>query len=336
MLKYAPQPKEPKLRTVVRDGEYVTEEETVGPIDGIPAQYAPESKEGSDSLTGDVGQFYQIHGRPPASDEEFNNWLKNRTLAMTQNKDFAPETEQWRNPNKPGDIIEVNVRNEQEKREARDRGYVPIGPQSKGYLSETGKLGAQTEGEIISSSKKARAMLTQFNSLERLMDRVKTGKFADWKKEVQQFSDYFNLPGVDVKNMEAAEAFNAISNELALRSRKLGEGMVLSGQTSDRDLSFLLNMNPQLITSSGGNKLIIRIRGKLLERELKVAEMAEEYKKAHGGIFDMGGFEKYVREKLSDDSIFGIPPEAKYIGKEDSKTGLPIYEIDGKFFIPEI
>jgi len=249
-------------------------------------------------------------------------------------KGFAPEHILMRNL-KTGEPKEVNVRNSEEYQKALDEGFVPIGPEAKGYLGKSGELGAVSESDLIKGSTMATQSISTLNTMKDLLDRVETGKLADWKKTVQQYSEYLGLPGVDVQNLSAAEAFNALSNQLALQSRNQGEGMVLTGQTSDRDLTFLENMNPQLITSKGGNKLLIDIRTKLLKRQVKIATLAEEYKAKHGGIFDAGGFNKYISGKMSNSSVFGIPEEATPTGRDDPVTGLPIYEMNGKFFIPE-
>ena len=109
--------------------------------------------------------------------------------------------------------------------------------------------------------------------------------------------------------------------------------MVLAGQMSDRDVKFLRDMNPQLLISKSGNKLLIKIRKAIAKRNVEISSFAKEYRDENGGVLDQLGFDNYVSQKLSMTSIFGIPEGVPVVGT-DKVTGLPIYESDGKLLIP--
>jgi len=110
--------------------------------------------------------------------------------------------------------------------------------------------------------------------------------------------------------------------------------MVLAGQMSDRDVQFLRDMNPQLLISKSGNKIIIKIRKEMAKRSIEISKLLSEYRKQHHGVVDSVGFDEYIRDKLSGKSVFGIP-EGSQLAGYDNVTGLPLYRTqEGKLVIP--
>ncbi len=277
----------------------------------LAAQQGPEAMQ---------RQAYIETGAPPA-------------VSSGKEREFAPDVETWINP-ETGEAIPVNVRDEAERDRLFNEGYRPISPEMRGYGVERGKLAAQSEKVIIDDANKATSQIATLNTLEGLLDRMETGRLANWRKSIQQIANSFDIP-IDTANLAAKEAFTALTNELALRSRNLGQGMVLAGQMSDQDVKFLQDMNPQLILSKAGNKLLIKIRKKLAERQAQVVKLLYEFKKKNRGIFDPLKFRIYTEERLGKDPVFGIPNGAVKVGVS-KKTGLPIYKYKGKYYQPEI
>lgn len=206
-------------------------------------------------------------------------------------------------------------------------------PFGKGFLEKSGKLSGEYEGEIVKTASQARIKIQTLDTMNQLLDRFESGKLAGWEKNIQQYAQAFGIP-IDTTNLSAKEAFNALGEQLALQSRNQGEGMVLAGQMSDRDVQFLRDMNPQLIISKRGNRTIIKIRKVIEKRNQEVANLARQYKKEHRGMLDALDFEGYVKEKMGNTSVFGIPENSQLIGT-DKITGLPVYKTqDGKNIIP--
>ena len=246
---------------------------------------------------------------------------------------YAPDIMERRNP-ETGKTIRIDERDPREVAQAEQQGYSPVDRRTASFLKGEGKIAADAFGTITSDAKKARQSIATLKTMEGLLDRFESGKLASATKTLQQWGNSFGIP-VDTVNLSAKESFLAFANQLALQSRNLGEGMVLAGQMSDQDVKFLKDMNPQLVISKGGNKMIIKIRKALAERRSKVAEDAAEYKKQNRGYFDPLEFENYTREKYTDKNIFGIPNSAKLVG-QNKKTGLPIYEFEGKYITPNL
>jgi len=258
---------------------------------------------------------------------------KNRIALKTteSNREFAPQPETWRNT-ETGKTLTVDEANDAEMQQATQQGFKPIGPREKGYLTKEGSLGAEYAGQIAAGGAKARASVVTLETMDKLLDRFRSGKMAGIEKSAQQWFNALGIP-IDTTNLSAKETFLAIGEQLALQSRNMGEGMVLAGQMSDRDVQFLRDMNPQLLISKGGNKLLIKIRKAIAKRNVEISSLAKEYRDQNEGVLDQIGFDDYVKEKLSPTSIFGVPEGAPVVGT-DKVTGLPIYESDGKLFVP--
>lgn len=203
----------------------------------------------------------------------------------------------------------------------------------KGFETESGKESAKVEAEIVKSERGSQARIQTLENMNQLLDQFESGKLARWEKIVQQWGSALGFD-VDTKNLSAKEAFTAITEQLALQSRNQGEGMVLAGQMSDKDVQFLRDMSPQLIISKGGNKLIIQMRKAIAKREMEIADLARQYKKEHSGMFDALDFGGYIKDRYKEKSVFGIPEDAVLVGT-DKTTGLPVYKAsDGKSYIP--
>jgi hypothetical protein len=256
--------------------------------------------------------------------------LKRRVDARTAT---APNMKTYVNP-LTGATSPVNIRDAAAVAKAEKQGEVLVGPEQRGYLEKSGRTNAEREAEIVKGGSKARGQITTLKNIDSLLDRFESGRLAGAKLELQRFADAFGMP-VDVSGMAAKEGFQSIANELALRSRNLGDGMMLAGQMSERDVTFLKEMNPQLISSKAGNRLLIKMRIKMAERQEEAAKLVSQFKKENGGIFRAAAFNEYVSEKLGNQSVFGIPDGSTVVG-DDDKTGLPVYKTkDGKLIIPD-
>lgn len=246
--------------------------------------------------------------------------------------EFAPDMQPFEN-SQTGEIVPINVRDPIAVKSAENNGFQLIGPERRGYGVAIGKANAEREQQVNKEANVARNQIATLKTLDQLLDRFETGKLAKVGMTLQQYANALGLP-VNLSQLSDKEAFNAIVQQLALQSRNQGEGMVLAGQMSDRDVQFLRDMNVQLIMTTSGNKKLIKIRSAIAQRQNRIAELMRQYKAQNKGRFDSTGFDSYISNNLDRESIFGIPEGSNLIGT-DSKTGLPVYQTpDGKAIIP--
>lgn len=284
------------------------------------------------TIYGPNGETKQVPIPPGKEYAPPTGWSLVRPRAEQGTQGFAPETELYIN-SMTGESKYVNVRDQKSMQAATDAGYSPVSPESRGYGLERGKASAKREEQINTDSSKARSQITTLTALDQLLDRFETGKLTKIGMKMQQYASAFGLP-VDLSELGDKEAFNALTEQLALQSRNMGEGMVLAGQMSDRDVQFLRDMNVQLIISKGGNKKILNIRKAIARRNNQIAELMRQYKKENKGRFDSTGFDAYLEKNFAQTSIFGIPKDSQYVGN-DRVTGLPVYQSpDNKYIIP--
>jgi hypothetical protein len=263
--------------------------------------------------------------------EDYKASLRSKATS-SGGSEYAPDIQQYEKP-ETGEVIPIDVRNQQAVKSAENNGFTLIGPERRGYGVAAGKANAEKEQKVNSESNVARNQVATLKTMDQLLDRFETGKLTKIQMTLQQSANALGLP-VNVAQLSDKEAFNAMGEQLALQSRNQGEGMVLAGQMSDRDVQFLRDMNPQLILTTSGNKKLIRIRMALAQRQSDIAKVMRQYKAENKGRFDSTGFEAYMEKNFSKSSVFGIPEGARLIGN-DSKTGLPVYQTqDGKMVIP--
>lgn len=91
----------------------------------------------------------------------------------------------------------------------------------------------------------------------------------------------------NAEELAGQELFKQIGNRLALKMRNPDSGLGLTGATSDRDVKFLLDGNPNLSNSPAGNRIIIKMG-------LRQNEYAER-------------LEQFISEKMSENN--GLPPK---------------------------
>ena len=97
----------------------------------------------------------------------------------------------------------------------------------------------------------------------------------------------------------SAEAVRAISNEFALRLRNPESGLGLTGNTSDRDLTFLRSIPPGLGKTKDGNRIIIDFLMKVNDRKIEESGMVSEFRRKFGtlGVDEQG---RSIDEVLAD------------------------------------
>jgi len=263
---------------------------------------------------------------------EYSQKLKASDGKNSGKGEYAPDMQTYVHT-KSGKTKSVNVRDPRAISDAVGAGFQAAGPLQRGFLQEEGKSGAEYASEIVKDAQKAQGNITTLSTMDQLLDRFQSGKLTNVTKNIQEWANAFGLP-IDTANLSSKEAFNALGEQLALQSRNMGEGMVLAGQMSDKDVQFLRDMNPQLLISKGGNKLIIKVRKAIAKRNIESAKVAKEYKDNNNGVLDQLGFRDYIAKTLGTKSVFGIPEGATVAGT-DRITGLPVYKSGDKLIIPD-
>lgn len=160
----------------------------------------------------------------------------------------------------------------------------------EGEESKTvGKYFGEQFANIQKAGMDAYGKLNRLNRLESLLQGISTGKLTPAMTEVKAA---LSSLGIDIDpNLGAAQAAQAVANELALQTRNPSGGAGMPGSLSDKDLGFLRETVPGLAKTPQGNKLMIETHRRLAQRDQQVAKMAREYRKKHGSL-DEGFYEQ--------------------------------------------
>ena len=131
--------------------------------------------------------------------------------------------------------------------------------------------------------------------LEAVMDPgTSQGKFAALRVGAKQLADFF---GIETKGLENDAIINALGSKLAVDMRQPTEtNGGLTGNTSDKDLAFLINAVPNKGKTREQNIALIELGILQESRNIKIAELAQAYVRETGSFV---GFDK-VRAKYID------------------------------------
>lgn len=222
--------------------------------------------------------------------------------------------------------------------------------------AESKKVG-EGFGEQFMALQKAdidsRFKMAKYDRMDQLLSGIETGKLTPAMASIQALANSLGLE-VD-KSLPSKQAFAALAGEIALTLRNPSGGAGMPGALSDKDLSFLQSMTPDLAKTTEGNKLIIGTARKLAQRDQEIAKIARDYRKKHGqldeGFYDQlatyseqnqlftqspqagSGSKQGQPQKQSGAVLKSLPQGAKQIG---TSGGKPVYQSpDGKKWIGE-
>jgi hypothetical protein len=104
----------------------------------------------------------------------------------------------------------------------------------------------------------------------------------------------------------ATEAFQAFANEVTLGKLggKLGAGV------SNTDVGFIQQIAPQLSNTQAGNKLIIELSERMVDRKQEVAKLARQYAKENGGRLGPG-WDEFIANYSQQNPLFSEADMAK-------------------------
>lgn len=169
-----------------------------------------------------------------------------------------------------------------------------------------GKYFGEQFADIQKAGMDAYGKVNRLNRLESLLQGVSTGKLTPAATEVKAA---LSSLGIDIDpNLGAAQAAQAITNELALQMRNPSGGAGMPGAMSDKDREFLQATVPGLAKTPQGNKLLIESYRRLAQRDQQVAKMAREYRKQHGSLDE--GFYEQLQAFSEANPLFADMPQS--------------------------
>lgn len=169
-----------------------------------------------------------------------------------------------------------------------------------------GKYFGEQFADIQKAGMDAYGKVNRLNRLESLLQGVSTGKLTPAATEVKAA---LSSLGIDIDpNLGAAQAAQAITNELALQMRNPSGGAGMPGAMSDKDREFLQATVPGLAKTPQGNKLLIESYRRLAQRDQQVAKAAREYRKQHGSLDE--GFYEQLHAFSEANPLFADMPQA--------------------------
>jgi hypothetical protein len=162
-------------------------------------------------------------------------------------------------------------------------GRIPNNIEGANAAKQIGDATGKAYGEIQADARNAQQTLARLDTLDDLLARIETGKLAGVKKTISEVGQAL---GIDVEGLNETQAFQALTNQLALQMRNPSTGAGMPGAMSDRDREFLLQTVPNLLNTPGGNKQIIAFARVLAKRSQQIAALARDYRRRNGGKMD--------------------------------------------------
>lgn len=126
----------------------------------------------------------------------------------------------------------------------------------------------------------AQNKLAALQRMRQLMQGWSTGKLTPVLKDIAAYASELGIK-LD-PNLGPKEAFESLSNEMAMQARNPSGGAGMPGAMSDADREFLKNTVPNLSKSPQGNLLIMETQRRLAQRAIDVAKFAAEYRRKNG------------------------------------------------------
>jgi len=164
--------------------------------------------------------------------------------------------------------------------------------QEKEENKAVGKMFGEQFGDIQKAGFNAQAKISRLDRLSQVLDGLQTGKLTPAMTNVKATLESLGI-SLDDK-LGAAQAAEAISNEIALQTRNPAGGAGMPGAMSDKDREFLVATVPGLSKTPQGNRLLIETSKKLAQRDQEVAKIARDYRRKNGQL-DEGFYDELQR-----------------------------------------
>jgi len=172
---------------------------------------------------------------------------------------------------------------------------------AKEYDATRAKDFAKAAAEYQDKGRGANGMLRNLDALEQLYKDPNVAK-GGMAENISGLKNMGASLGVETKGLGAEQAIQSITNKMALDQRSTAEGGGMPGAMSDADRNFLKAQTPGLEKTPEGRELIIANQRKLAQRQVQVAQMANEYERTNGKID--AGFDRQVAEFANKNQMF--------------------------------
>lgn len=179
---------------------------------------------------------------------EYDLYVAQQNAAGQPVSDFTT----WVRENKKAGSTQVNV---------------GAGGNGSKYGEKNDTLAAERHSLIIDDGAKANEMIGNMQMFTELGKQVTTGKGAEI---MLQLGPWAELAGIDIKGLDAAQAFKSISDRLAPQMRPAG-----SGSSSDLDVKMFLGAIPNVGNTPEGNAIINYTWQAVSQNKIAAAEIAE-------------------------------------------------------------
>lgn len=169
------------------------------------------------------------------------------------------------------------------------------------YDTTRAKDFAKAAADYQDKARGAGGMLRNLDTLEQLYKdpNVVKGGMAE---SISGLKNIGASLGVETKGLGAEQAIEAITNKMALDARSTAEGGGMPGAMSDADRNFLKAQQPGLSKTPEGRAAIIANARKVAQRQVQVAQMANEYERTNGRLD--AGFDRMVADFAAQNPMF--------------------------------
>ncbi|MFL9670437.1 hypothetical protein WIX39_026140 [Variovorax sp. AB1(2024)] len=187
---------------------------------------------------------------------------------------------------------------------------------AKEYETSRAKDFATQAGNLQKARSSASSMLSNLDTLDQLFKdpNVAKGGAAENISGLKNIASSF---GLDVKGVGAEQAIQSITNKMALDQRSTADGGGMPGAMSDADRNFLKAQTPGLEKTPEGRALIIANQRKIAQRQIEVANMANDYERQNGRLD--AGFDKQLADYAAANRLFPDAPS----GASASRAAAP-------------
>lgn len=194
------------------------------------------------------------------------------------------------------------------------RTSVNVNTRQETKFDETiGKNMADQYVDIQKGAQSARGKIATLEALRnRLADAGRTGTGAQTVLGIKRAAQ---MLGIDTGDLGPAEAAVAIGNQLALQLRNPSSGAGMPGAMSDKDREFLVASVPGLTKTPQGNAQLIDMMMKVEQRNIEVAQRANEYMRRNSGRMDSRFFDELGQWSFAN-PLFpqNAPTRRKWLG----------------------
>jgi len=187
---------------------------------------------------------------------------------------------------------------------SKDGVTVNVGQGSSKYNDELDKRFAEQYITMQEGAQAAQGKLATLQGLQSALEQSSfTGMGAETLLGVKQAARSLGLDVGD--NLGPEETARALGNQLALQMRNPSSGAGMPGAMSDKDREFLVASVPGLSKTPEGNRQLVNFMTQIEQRNIQVAQRAQEYADRNGQIDN--GFYKELSAWSEQNPLF---PEA--------------------------